>query len=108
MKVINLTPHTIKVVNDANEVIREYPASGMVARAATIAETVGNIDGIPVKHIAFGEVQGLPDPQDGVVYLVSMVVAQAVKRPDVIAPDTGPTAYRENGQIVGVRGFTQY
>lgn len=108
MQIINLTPHTIKVVDVNNQVIREYPASGIVARAATIAEAVGEVDGIAVKHTAFGEVQGLPEPQDGVIYLVSMVVAQAVKRLDIIAPDTGPTAYRENGLIVGVRNFTQY
>ena len=66
------------------------------------------IDGISVVRTKFGEVQGLPEP-DGNIYIVSMVVAQAVSgRSDVIAPDTGPTAYRENGLIVGVRQFARY
>ena len=105
--IINLTPHTVKVVNDKNEVIREYTSAG-IARAATTAEVVAEVDGIPVRKTVFGEVQGLPDPQPDTFYIVSMVVAQAVRRHDVIAPDSGPTAYRENGLIVGVRAFAQY
>lgn len=107
-QIINLTPHTIKVVNADNEVIREYPASGTLARVATIAKVVDTIDGIPVMETTFGDVTGLPDFQEGIVYLVSLVVAQAVNRRDLICPDTGPTAYRENGLIVGIRNFTQY
>lgn len=114
MKIVNLTPHTIKVVNGDNQIIREYaPRLGKdgksdPARVTTTAEIIDEIDGISVVRTKFGEVQGLPEP-DGNIYIVSMVVAQAVSgRSDVIAPDTGPTAYRENGLIVGVRQFARY
>ncbi|RME25645.1 MAG: hypothetical protein D6800_07370, partial [Candidatus Zixiibacteriota bacterium] len=53
---------------------------------------------------ALGDVEGLPDPQDGTVYLVSSMVLSAVRgRRDVVAPDTGPTAIRdETGRITAV------
>jgi hypothetical protein len=52
-------------------------------------------------------VEGLPDPVAGVVYIVSGRVLSelAGSRPDVVSPDTGPDAIRENGQIKAVRGF---
>jgi hypothetical protein len=53
-------------------------------------------------------VVGLPEPADGVFYLVSGFVGAAVSgtRPDVLVPGTGPkdNALRnEKGHIVGVR-----
>ena len=118
----NLTPHTVILVDANNETIREYPSVGN-ARAASIATPVGEVDGIPVNATVFGEVQGLPETDNPdarelkdheTIYIVSMVVAQAAKnRNDIVAPDTGPTAYRvadgpRKGQIIGVRGFVQY
>lgn len=107
-KIVNLTPHTVKVVNSDNQIIREYPSQG-VARVATTAEVIDEVDGISVVRTKFGEIVGLPDPDGESIFIVSMVVGQAVSgRSDVICPDTGPTAYRENGLIVGVRQFARY
>ena len=53
----------------------------------------------------WGPVVGLPDPQPGVVLLVStLVLGHVVGRTDVMAPATGPTddAIREGGQVVAV------
>lgn len=58
-----------------------------------------------------GEIQGLPDPQDGVYYLVNMLVgtrAALEGRTDLIGPDTGPTAIRENGQVKTVVQFVKF
>jgi len=60
----------------------------------------------------YGEIEGLPDPQPGVVYIVSMVVRQAAQaqgRTDVVSPDTSPQgAIRdEQGRIIAVRGFVR-
>jgi hypothetical protein len=107
-KIINLTPHTVKVVSSNNQVIREYPSAG-VARVATTAQVIDEVDGISVVRTSFGEVQGLPDPDGESIFIVSMVVGQAVSgRSDVICPDSGPSAYRENGLIIGVRQFARY
>jgi hypothetical protein len=53
-----------------------------------------------------GEVINLPPPEEGVFFLVSAVVAAAVKgRADVLRPGTGPAdncVRNEAGQVVGV------
>ena len=97
---INLTPHTINMNDGA-----AYAASGVVARVAN-AHTPFDENG--VASIEWGEVTGLPAPQDGVLYIVSALVAQAAKRPDVVSPASGhPDVVRNNGQIVSVPGFVR-
>ena len=99
-KFINLTPHTINLNNGA-----AYAASGVVARVAN-AHTPFDENG--VASIEWGEVTGLPAPQEGVIYIVSALVAQAAKRPDVVSPATGhPACVRNNGQIQSVPGFVR-
>lgn len=101
MKFINLTPHNIEI-----EGLGSFPPSGKVARVrATEKET--KFDGLLcVQKGPFVEVENLPGPKDGVIYIVSGFVREALgeMRPDVVAPDTGPTAQRnKKGQISFVR-----
>ncbi len=107
-KIVNLTPHAIVLMDEEGSVIATFPPSGQVARVNTSVEVVGSLHGAPVKRTVFGEVNGIPDPEEGTVYLVSTLVAQAAKRGDVVSPDTGPTAVRKDGQIAGVRGFQSF
>lgn len=94
IKIVNLTPHTITLCG------REIPSAG-VARCQTSVEQVGEIDGIRINRRTFGEVEGLPEPAPGVVYIVSALVAQAVAstRNDCLIVDE--TVRNEAGQIVG-------
>lgn len=103
MLFVNLTPHAIHVLK--GEKIVEFPASGKVARLQTLTEPRPEIDGFRVDATRYGDVSDLPEPEDGMVFIVSQMIVAAVRRPDVVAPDTGPTAIRENGQIKAVRGF---
>lgn len=111
LKVINLTPHDVVIVNDNGEEIKRYPASGNVARVNTQSELIGEVDGIQVVRTKYGDVDGLPDKQPDTVYLVSLVVAQALRgsRTDVYVPDTGPGSVvrDDKGQIIGVRRLMQ-
>lgn len=111
VKIINLTPHDVNIINDSGEVIRTYPATGTVARVTSSASKVREIDGVAVVSTEFGEVEGLPTQSSDTVYIVSMLVAQALPdRTDLIAPDTGPQSVvrDDKGQILGVRRFAQY
>ena len=105
---VNLTPHDIRVVLDDGREIN-IPASGTVARVNATAKTVDTINGVPVVRTSFGDVQGLPEPQEGRIYIVSTLVLQALggQRNDVVAPDTGPQSVirDESGRIVGIRRF---
>jgi len=94
---INLTPHAINLANGEGEVVLTIEASGEVARVATKpGEKVGELN----------EVEGLPAPQDGTVYIVSgLVGGQVTGRDDVVVPGTGPqdNAIRnEKNHIVAV------
>jgi hypothetical protein len=116
---VNLTPHEVVIYDQNNNVILRIPPSGQVARVSQSEELVGYINGIPIYSLKYSDIQGLPEPQENTVYIVSQLVLQALKalkekgiaraRDDVIAPNTGPTengAVRDSqGRIVGVRSF---
>lgn len=102
MTFINLTPHAI-TLNDGTS----YPSVGV----ARVANTFSSFDANGVCDVNFGNVQGLPAPSDGVLYIVSALVlsaAKAVGRTDCVAPATGhPDCVRNNGFIVSVPGFVR-
>lgn len=99
---INLTPHAITV--HVGGVDHTFPPSGTTARVATVDQTVGvcSVTGAPVITRVYGAVTGLP--ADGAPCIVSAMVLAAVPgMPGVYAPDTGPTAIRDDrAQIVAV------
>ena len=103
MKFVNLTPHALTV-----EGLGTIPASGSVARVSVNSTDVGTVGGVRLRAQLKGQVTGIPARVDAVVYIVSGMVLDALggtRRGDVVAPDTGTDAIRENGQIVAVRGF---
>ena len=104
---MNLTPHPLNVL-DVQGVEHVFMPTTLAARVAVSVEAREPIEGFRVSSQSFGEVENLP-AQEGVTYIVSALVLSALKgsRSDVVAPDTGPTAIRENGQIKAVRGFVQ-
>jgi hypothetical protein len=107
---VNLTPHPIGLSVDG--VVSTIPASGTVARvAASPGAQSTTLHGVPVFFAPrFGDVEGLPEPQEGVVFLVSLLVGNALRevgtiRPDVLCPGTGPQdapVRDEQGRIVAV------
>ena len=103
-KLVNLTPHAITFVNDNTDPILVVEPSGAVARVSTRTETIGSIAGIPVTQTVFGEVEGLPDPKDGVVYIVSSLVAQrCADREDVFIPNE--PIRDDKGRIIGCKSL---
>ena len=85
--------------------MKNIPPSGKVVRVSSQCEPCGSIDGMTVVLCHEGEPRGLPDPKEGTVYLVSSVVAKAVKRRDVLAPDTSDDGVIRdgNGYIMAVK-----
>lgn len=96
----NMTPHTI-VLNDG----RKFESEGVARVAASFSEFTDD-----VCEQTFGEITGLPEPVEGVKYIVSALVLAAAKaagRTDVVAPATGHLGCVRNdkGFIVSVPGF---
>ena len=114
MSVINLTPHDITVRGPEGETI-VLEASGTVARILHTehpgAEPV-SLGGFRVparRHVplAEGVLVHLPEPVEGITYVVSALcldAAQRAGRTDVVAPGTGPNdgAIREGGRIIAI------
>ena len=105
----NLTPHDI-VIRDADGKDTTIPKSGSVARVVNIPGKRADIPSIPCEVFdadSVGGVEGLPEPEAGIFYLVSGFVGSAVagKRDDVLVPGTGPkdgAIRNEKGWIVAV------
>lgn len=100
MKFINLTPHAITdALTGAS-----FPPSGEVARVAATFTPAGEAGGVQLFRRTFGEVAGLPAPQDGVLFIVSALVADAAKgRTDLVSP--GELVRNADGQPIGCKGF---
>lgn len=98
MKFRNYTPHEI-VLNDG----RRFQSEGVARVASSFTEF--NNEGICRQE--FGEVEGLPEPKEGVKLIVSAMVLSASNRDDLVAPATGhpDTKRNEKGHIVSVPGF---
>ncbi len=99
MRYHNYTPHAVTVGGVT------YQPRGPVARVQARFGPI--VDG--VCHQTFGDVEGLPDPQREVRFIVSGLVFAATDRKDVVAPATGhPEVVRnEHGHIVSVPAFIE-
>lgn len=120
MKLINLTPHPITVLDNNGNPIATIPPSGVVARVSQSRVPMGTLEyegkKIPLVRTTYGDVQGLPEtPEPDTYYIVSTIVAWALQGNTVwhghlLVPDTGPgSAIRDNnGRIVGVKYLILY
>lgn len=128
-KLVNLTPHSINFILPYHieigqdeigtpEYITEertysLSPSGTLARCKVdrqetdriIAQDIEGWDiTLPITSTKFGEVEGLPEPEEGTIYIVSNLVAQAVPdRKDVFFPDD--LVRDANGNIIGCRAL---
>ena len=99
---INLTPHSISI-HGANGIVT-FPPSGQLARCSVSRKPVRVVDGIQLSTVVYGEVTGLPAPAEGVWYIVSGMVRDAVKgRQDVVSP--GELIRDERGNPAGTKGL---
>ena len=105
MEFINLTPHDLNLINEAGSPVL-VKASGMLARCRVITEKVGTINGVKVNVSHFGSVEGLPEPEEGKIFIVSAMILTALhgERSDVL----GVSEYirDEEGKIVGAKALT--
>ena len=102
VKFVNATPHAIQLNN--GEV---FEPSGILPR---VSQEISEFDENGIAVQSFGKVEGLPEPETGVVYIVSaMVLTAASDRNDLVAPATNhkDTKRNEKGHIISVPGFVK-
>lgn len=107
MKIKNLTPHKITILNsDGSLVVCEIEPSGIIARVDSKKEAIDIEDGIIFWQATFGEVKDLPEFQQDTYLIVSRLVANAVpERQDVWSP--GELVRDDQGRPIGCLGLSK-
>jgi hypothetical protein len=118
-EVINATPHPLPVYDtDGEEIVVELPTSGLVItageRLVTLSDAIVFGARIPVHGSAYGSPAAIdrrgnpidvPEPRDGVFYVVALAAAlSAPTRTDFLV--CGPAVRDEHGRMIGSRGLT--
>lgn len=86
--IINLTPHEVSL------------PTGPVGRVSVELADAGHHDGVPLVRGTYGRVADLPEPSDGLMYVVSaMVRAACPHRDDLASPAL--LVRDEAGRIIG-------
>ena len=105
----NLTPHTINICAEDGTIVKSYESEG-IARAKQTAGKVltGEIDGVELVSMKFGEPEDLPEFEEGVYYVVSIITANAAKavgrRVDDLLITSDPVRDAD-GRIAGCKRF---
>ena len=103
-KIINMTPHKVSVFDQDGNTIAVFEPVGL-ARCAQSTELIGNVNGISITTTVFGEVEGLPEEQPGVYFIVSRLCLSACPdRHDLLVPNE--LVRDEDGNIIGCRSFS--
>ena len=126
MNIVNTTPHNIAVyaAGDVRPIgpkgyrlaspdvrpVMVIPAIGIVSRAACVENVTGEVAGIPVLSMQFGDPVNLPEPKAGTAYIVSCITAQAAQKVGRTTEDLYMTArlVRDDaGAIIGCTALSQ-
>jgi hypothetical protein len=104
MKLVNLTPHTLHIHSYDGAEVTALPSEGS-ARCAVFEEQIGDVNNtIPIYATRYGEIDGLPDPQEGTAYVVSLLVRQSLpERKDLLSP--GQLIRDDEGKVIGCKGL---
>lgn len=104
MKLINLTPHPVNILDENNNVILSIPPSGelRLPEQAIPAEEI-EVDGVKITIVlkAISPDAPLPPQEEGTFYIVSLITAQTARRPDFLVPDQ--VVRDKDGNIIGCR-----
>lgn len=102
--IINTTPHPVHIVDINGNVCVTFPKGDFNIRLAVDTVPAGDIDGVPISKTVFGDPVGLPDFQDGVFYIVSQLVKNALPgRTDLLVP--AQVVRDDKGNIIGCQSL---
>ncbi len=100
-----ITVHDLDVQTINGDVLKYVKLEVPPVRVATNRVLIGQLpDGVGLYRTEYGEVTGLPDPQEGVLYIVPAMVRNALpERTDLASP--GALIRNEQGQPIGCDGL---
>lgn len=105
-RLINLTGHRVVVLQWNDEQVAVPSRGYLRVESSQSAAGVINVDGIRVPIIEITENQlTMPSAEDGVLYIVSGIVAAKANREDFVVPSR--VQRDTNGRTVGCRAFAR-
>ena len=106
VKVVNLTPHDLNIYDGENLIETITPDERGPARCTRSQVQIGEIDGVPIFTVKFGEVENLPEPEENTVYFVSLATANgAPDRTDLVCANE--VLRDESGRPYGCCSFSK-
>ncbi|MDE3723724.1 hypothetical protein PWG71_20225 [Nocardiopsis sp. N85] len=109
MPVVNLTPHVVTVVDEDARVIRTWPGAADPARVEAERVPMGHLDDDKCRGLVPLIVErrtraNLPEPREGVWFIVSSVVGSAhPERDDLLIPSD--LVRDKRGVVTACRSF---
>ena len=108
VKVINCTPHDVVIISESGNIT--FERSGIIPRLKEVQQKINSVNSngieIDIMEKSFLEPEGLPEPKEGTIYIVSALVAGAVKhRDDLVIPND--TIRDDQGRIIGCRNLAR-
>ena len=105
MTIINLTPHAINLLSTNNEPITTILPTSPPARVSTTTTFSRMLGVARITQTVFGDVEALPAPQEGIIYIVSRIVRAACpNRNDLFYPNE--LVRDENRRIIGCQSLS--
>lgn len=104
--IINTTPHPIQILDDKNEVLEVFPKGEFNIRISSSTVDAGfTVNNIKITTTEYGKVNGLPEWQPFVYYIVSAMVkcASWPNRTDLLVP--AEQVRDDKGMIIGYRSL---
>lgn len=105
----NLTPHPLAVMAEDGTILHLAKCS-KPARCVNTPQTLPSLShdnkGYRLAKSSFGAVEELPVAVPGIILITSALVADMVKRPDVVSP--GELLRDSEGRVIGCNGFASY
>jgi len=108
MKLVNLTPHRLVVIDADGAPLLDLPAcpDPPRVRQEVLAEHTVGLTGIAVRVIRYGQASELPAPAENVLLVVPRVLAREAPRADLVFPDDEVRG--ADGQIVACRALARF
>lgn len=107
---LNLTPHDITILDDNSQPIGKIPVSGWpVPRVDKEEEIVAYAHAygmeIPLKKVTYGRVQNMPDPIPNVLFIVSVIVKQALPERNDLLTVEDVVRHQVTQKVLGCRSL---
>jgi hypothetical protein len=102
MRIVNLTPHDVVVLDEDGKTRGVIGVSDRVLRLSTVDDGESEeTAGVTIRNVRFGVLEWTPERQEDTRYLVSLPVAIAFHRDDFLVPYG--EVRDESGRIIGCR-----